>query len=214
MLSPFCTQVELEKALELDAHNSVALYNLGLLFADAGPSSKTSISPSNSSTSSMSSGPSSPKSPSRLSSTDSGGGGSLNSSLKSSKDKEGPKMSYEQAAKYWNLLVDEVEPNHINGLRRLAKLEMEHLSNPKQADKRYVAALNALQSSIASSSPPPPPPPPLSTVTSPTSKRRAQKDKSSELDSLINEVILVMGPASARFDQSRMLAEKLRLKRV
>jgi hypothetical protein len=174
----------------------VALYNLGLLHVDT----KTNISTSSSATG--------------ASSTTSSAGGGMCSANKLNKGmSEESKQSLEKAAGYWRKLVDEVETGHVNGLRRLARLEMEQFNNPKAADKRYVAALQSLHQIVMKNQ-----------NQSPTSLASHKSNGSSnsgggggvvnkftiELDGLISEVLSVMDKAPAKFDQSRILAEKLK----
>jgi hypothetical protein len=172
----------------------VALYNLGLLHVDT----KTNMSTSSSS------------SVTGASSTSSAGGGMSSTNKLNKGMSEESKQSLEKAAGYWRKLVDEVETGHVNGLRRLARLEMEQFNNPKAADKRYVAALQSLHQIVMKNQ-----------NQSPTSLASHKSNGSSnsggvvnkftiELDGLISEVLSVMDKAPAKFDQSRILAEKLK----
>lgn len=204
--------------MELDPFNSVALFNLGLLHVDC--VSKTSSSMKESTPASPTRRPSS----STSGSGGSGGRGSFSgSSLKNKVMSDLTRQSYEKAGTYWKKLVEEVETNHVNGLRRLARLEMMTVeptststsssvfSNPKLADKRYVLALTSLHSAYLNSSSS------ESSIKHKGSNTTAggggsSKDSvsSMELDGLISEVLSVMDKAPAKFDQSRILAEKLK----
>jgi len=131
---PAAASPYLKKALELDPRNAVALYNTGLLHTDGAGHDGVNGPGRSSSSSSNAAAPSS---------------GVVSDARTFPRD-------VSAATKAWRFLVDEVDPLHVNGLRRLARLEAVERKDFDQADERFAQALKAtLRLSSSSSSAPP-----------------------------------------------------------
>ena len=132
----------LEKSLDLDPHNAVGLYNMGLLMMDK-------------------------------------------------------KKDTRVATRLWEKLVKDVEPGHINALRRLARIAAT-AKDLKKADEHYLSALQAMvqngQKGIAYSG-----------------QSRAASARG-ELEGLVNEVLATLSEMPGNQSQARGFADKLRRK--
>jgi tetratricopeptide (TPR) repeat protein len=221
---PFGAAPHLKRALELDPHCAVALYNTGLLHAD----NTTVSAPTSTSSAAAASAAGGWRGGSTTSSEDSCGGSGGGTARAENSGGSSSSGSFPRdsmiALRAWRNLVEKVDPGHVNGLRRLARLEatlaaasgssdgiqqqqqqQKHRSPQpdfKQADERYVQAINAALESENGSG--------ASSSSSSSRCGGGSRGSAEECLAVAGEALSVMAAAPAACNKARALAEKVR----